>query len=121
MLESRKFAKFGLHIFGLLLSIAPPIFCTAAYFPIWRESTETLSGGVLVILLLSAVPLYKLIREKLRSPASYTVWLILFLLFFSLSEIADEMTVISFVGFVGNALGAVCFNIGKRIGDKKNE
>jgi hypothetical protein len=32
-------------------------------------------------------------------------------LFLSLSAIAKEMTVISFFGFVGNLLGAVCFRV----------
>ncbi len=119
--KSRVFAKYGLHILGFLLSVLPPVLATLFYFPLWRESGQVISGGVLFLLLLSALPLYKLIREKLRSPAAYTIWGILFILFFALSRIAREMTVISFFGFSGNALGALCFNIGKRIGGEKNE
>ena len=42
------------------------------------------------------------------------MWLVSFLIFFCLSRIADEMTVISFVGFVGNLIGALFFHLGRR-------
>ncbi len=112
--KSRVFAKYILHFLGILLCIAPPLICTASYFPIWKESTQVLSGGVLLLLLISAIPLYKLIKDKISSPASYIIWLILFVIFFTLSSIAEQMTVISFFGFVGNLLGAICFKIAKR-------
>ena len=47
----------------------------------------------------------------LKSPAVYTLWLIAFIAFSSLSRIADEMTVISFFGFISNAAGAVLFRL----------
>ena len=112
--KSRIFVKYGLHILGFLLCILPPIICTASYFPIWKDSGQAVSGGVLLLLLISAYPLYKFIKQSLTSPAAYTVWLILFIMFSLLSQIAVQMTVISFVGFIGNALGAVCFYFAKR-------
>ncbi len=121
ILKTPKIVKLVLHSLGFILSTVPPVVCTASYFPLWKESSQTLSGGVLLIILLSAIPLYKFLKKVFESPASYMIWLVLFLLFFSLSKIADEMTVISFVGFMGNALGAVCFNIAKRIGAGRDE
>ena len=104
--------KVILHTLGILLSVIPPAVCTLTYFPLWQYSPEkALAGGTLLLLLLSAYPIFKLIRAKLASPASYFMWLIIFLLFFILSKIADEMTVISFFGFIGNLLGAVCFKL----------
>jgi TctA family transporter len=89
---------------------------------LWKEAgyTSCLAGGAALILALCAVPLYKLIRQKISSLSSYVMWLILFLVFFALSRIADEMTVISFVGFIGNLLGAICFYMAKR-GMRRNE
>ncbi len=114
-----------LHILGFVLCVVPPIICTLSYFPLWRESGggRALSGLCALLTVISALPLYKAVRRLLASPASYTVWLLLFLLFFSLSRIADEMTVISFVGFLGNILGAVCFKIARRCGlnEKRTE
>ena len=112
--KTSVFAKYALQILGLALCIAPPLICTASYFPVWKESAQALSGGVLLLLLISAIPIYKIVKKRIASPASYTVWLILFAIFFTLSSIAEQMTVISFFGFVGNVLGAVCFKIAKR-------
>lgn len=112
--KTGKFAKFILQILGFFLCIAPPLVCTASYFPIWKESTQALSGGALLLILISAIPIYKLIKRKLASPASYVIWLVLFVIFFTLSSIAEQMTVISFFGFVGNLLGAICFKMAKR-------
>lgn len=54
------------------------------------------------------------VRKALASPAAHTMWFIAFLIFFTMSKIADEMTVISFVGFLGNGAGAICFRLARR-------
>ena len=102
-----------LRVIGLVLCVIPvsvPILC---YFPAWRAAggEVLLSGATLLLLCMAAVPLYKLISAKLRSPAAYTLWLIAFILFFLLSNIAEEMVVISFTGFIGNLLGAIAFKL----------
>jgi hypothetical protein len=110
-----KFVSYCLHILGILLCICPPAVCTLSYFPLWKESSgKTLAGGAFILLLLSAYPILKLIKKQLSSAASYTVWLVIFIIFFMFSRIAYEMTVISFYGFTGNLLGAICFWIAKR-------
>jgi ABC-type enterochelin transport system permease subunit len=111
------FVSLGLHILGFLLCILPPAICTLSYFPLWREAgyESCIAGGVAILLILCALPIYKLIKRMLTSYSSYFLWLVLFLLFFALSRIADQMTVISLVGFIGNLLGAICFFIAKRL------
>lgn len=115
--KTNVFVSFGLHILGFLLCILPPAICTLNYFPIWREVgyESCIAGGVALLLALCAIPLYKLISERLKSFSSYLMWLVLFLLFFGMSRIADQMTVICFVGFVSNLMGAICFYIAKKI------
>jgi hypothetical protein len=115
--KTNVFVSFCLHILGFLLCILPPAICTLNYFPVWREVgyESCIAGGVALLLALCAIPLYKLIAEKLKNPSSYLMWLVLFLLFFGMSRIADQMTVISFVGFISNLMGAVCFYIAKKI------
>ena len=114
--NNRTFARFCLHFAGLLLCIVPPAICTMMYFPLWKEAgvASCIAGGGALILVLCAVPLLKMIRRWLTSMSAYFMWLLMFLLFFALSRIADQMTVISFVGFVGNLLGALCFRLAKR-------
>ena len=117
-LKKSNFVNNILHTLGFSLCTLPPIICTLLYFPLWKESTKALSGGVLLLVLISVIPIYKLIKKHFESPASYTVWLLLFIIFFALSRIAMEMTVISFVGFVGNLVGAFLFRLARR---KKRE
>ena len=46
------------------------------------------------------------------------MWFLLFVLFFALSRIADEMIVISLVGYLGNLIAAF---IWRYLGSVKNE
>ena len=117
-----KIVKFTLHIVGIMLCVLPPAYCILSYFPLWKRegSLELLSGMTVMLLALAARPIFKLALERLKSSAAWGMWLLLFLLFFALSRIADEMVVISFVGFVGNIMGAVCLRIAKRIGKEES-
>ena len=110
-----------LRTVGLLFAVVPVTISTLLYFPLWRErgGAAALSGGVLLLLLISAVPLYRFLKEYLRSPSLTLVWLFIFLLFFTLSGIAKEMTVISFVGLIGNLICSGCFCIARTVGKRK--
>ena len=119
---SKKWAiSLLLRLAGIALCVVPVTVSILCYFPVWRaEGGEVLLSGVTMLLLaLASLPLYKLLAHKLRSPAAYTVWLIAFLIFLALSKIADEMVVISFTGFVGNALGAIVYRLAE--GGRKDE
>ena len=126
MKKSRKnniFVKFALHILGFTLCIIPPAVCTLMYFPLWKTVgyEYCIAGGTALVLAITMIPLYKLVRRHLEGYSSYLIWLVLFLLFLALSRIAEQMTVISFVGFVGNLLGAICFHLAGRRGGKETE
>lgn len=98
------------------------MFATLSYFPLWTEGggEYSVAGGCALLLVLCAIPLFKFIKRALFSFASYFLWLFLFLIFMALSKIADQMTVISFVGFIGNLLGALCFKLAKRKSAERN-
>lgn len=116
-----------LKIFGLVFCTVPVIASILLYFPIWRErgAATALSGFTLLLILLSLLPFFNTLKRMLRSPAAHTMWFIIFVLFFLLSKIAEEMTVISFVGFAGNLIGAIFFRAARkkaaRNGGEKNE
>ena len=111
-----NFVNLTLHIFGFALCIVPPLVCTLSYFPLWKYAgyEHCIAGGSALLLVLCFFPLVKLVGRALGSYSTQLIWLLCFLLFFSLSKIADQMTVISLVGFIGNLLGSICFNIAKR-------
>ena len=112
-----------IRLFALLFCTVPPVMATLLYFPLWRERSgaAALSGFTLLLLLLSITPLLKLIKQVFRSPSVQLMWFFAFILFFLLSRIADEVTVIAFTGFIGNSVGAILFKLAKRGEDAENE
>ena len=106
---------------GLIISILPPLLAVFSFFPIWKErgAEAMLSGISLFLILISAVPFFRAVKAALKSPSAPLIWFVLFVLFFSLSKIADDITVISFIGFVSNLAGALFFSLAKRFEVKK--
>ena len=110
------------YTLGFGISVIPVSVTIFSYFPIWiaREDASVLSGFSLLLLCAALVPLYKHLRNALRSPSAPLMWFILFATFFILARIADEMTVISFVGFTTNFVGSLLFKIAKKYGEEKD-
>lgn len=108
------------NLVGLLISTIPASVCILLYFPVWRERgiVATLSGFTLLLLALAAVPLFNLIKRKLKSPSAPLMWFAVFVAFLILQSIAEEMTVVAFVGFVSNLIGAVFFRLAE---DRRSE
>ena len=106
---------------ALAISILPSALTTLLYFPLWAErgGDAVLSGFAAFLLLLSALPLYRLVKRLLSSPSVWVMWLFTFILFYSMSKIVDEMIVISLVGTISNAVGAVLFRLARRSDDER--
>ena len=100
---------------GLTISIIPVTVAIFSYFPLWidRDDTSLLSGISFILLCTALIPMYKHFKRIMRSPSVPLMWLIIFVLFFMLSRIADEMTVISFVGFISNLVGSLFFKLAR--------
>ena len=113
------------NIAGLIFCTVPVTVAILLYFPIWinKGASSLLSGCSLLLLLMAASPVIKIIKRLFRTPSSYVMWFIAFIIFFMLSEISKDMTVICFVGFVSNLVGAVFFKLSKKYSYKgvKNE
>ena len=101
---------------GLILSVGAPAICVLAYFPLWRDRgpTATLSGISLFLLVICSIPILRAIKSALRSPSAPIIWFIVFIAFFSLSRIADDVTVIAFTGFISNLIGAIFFCLARK-------
>lgn len=106
---------------GLFFSVIPVAVSIFSYFPIWvaREDASVLSGLSLLLIIAAAIPCYKYVKEALRTASVPFMWFAVFIIFMLLSKIAHEITVISFVGFVGNVIGAVFFKIARRMRDDR--
>lgn len=108
---------------GLAVCILPVSAAIFTYFPLWasRRDNSVLSGVALVLFFMALVPLYKYVGKALKSPSAHTLWFIVFAAFFLLSKIADEMTVISFVGFISNLAGSFIFKLADRYKNGRRE
>ncbi len=105
---------------GLFFSVIPVAVSIFSYFPLWiaREDASILSGISLVLAAMALVPCFRYVKEVMRTASAPVMWLALFIVFLLLSKIANEITVIAFVGFVGNLVGAVFFRLAR---DKGND
>ena len=100
-----------LNLIGATVSTVPASVCILLYFPVWKDRgiVSTLSGFTLLLLVIAAVPLFNLIKRSLKSPSAPLMWFVVFITFLALSSIAEEMTVVAFVGFLSNLIGAIFF------------
>ena len=100
---------------GILFSVVPATVATLCYFPLWIESgtRETASGLCALLLVVSALPLFRFLKGRLGTPSMPLMWAVVYLLLRSLSAILNEVTVISFVGLLSNLLGAIFFRLAK--------
>lgn len=107
---------------GLGICIIPVVVAILSYFPLWlaREDASVLSGLAVLLITAALVPMYKYLGSILRSPSAPLMWFAVFIVFLFLSIIANEMTVISFVGFTTNLIGSLFFKLAKRY-DKEEE
>ena len=108
----------ALRLLALTVATVIPLIAVLSYFPSFGRggAAGMISGLSLFLLVLISVPLFKFIAERLRSASAPVMWLFIFMLFFSLSRIARQMTVISLVGFISNLVAAVIFRLADRYG-----
>ena len=111
-----------LKVLAVIISVAVPLIVTYSYFPIWvnRSTGATmagvsLSGMFLAFALICFVPAFRQVREYFKSPSVWLVWTLLFVLFLALEAIIKEIKIICFFGMVSNYIGAVLYNIGKKM------
>lgn len=104
-----------LRILGITLCVLPPALATLEFFPLWltREDCR-LSALSVLLLLLSAAPLFRLLRARLRSPSAWLVWLLLWALLCAFEPIVASLKTIALISFPTSLLGAVCFRLAKR-------
>lgn len=121
MTQHRKASLY--YFLGTVFSIVPVSAAVLSYFPLWRNrgAQAVLSGFTLLLLVLSLVPLIRVVKSKLRSPAAHTLWFIVFVFFYAFSMIADELIVISFIGFISNLIAMVLFRLAKRARRKESK
>ena len=107
---------------AITIDVAVPLVATLTQFPVWIEksSEATVSGLFLVFAVLAAIPLFKQIKEFMKSPSVWILWCVLFVLFVVLQNIISEMVKICFAGMIANIIGAGIYKLGEYIGSKED-
>ena len=112
--------KRTLQIAGYALCVLPPVLATLEFFPLWVTNGEKgLSALSLLLLAVSAVPLWRAYRRYVKNPSALLLWLALFLSLTAFRSIIDEIRCIALIGLASATPGTLCFFFAKRIKDKK--
>ena len=113
--HSNASARLLFNALGIFFSVIPVAVSIFSYFPLWiaREDASVLSGISLLLTLLALLPLARYLRSILRTASAPLMWLAVFIAFMLLSRIANEVAVISFVGFIGNLIGALFLKLAR--------
>ena len=111
-----KAAAVGIDVLG-------PLGATCSQFPIWVEksSAATVSGLFLVFAILSCIPLFKQIKEWLKTPSVPVMFTVAAVLFIALRNIIDQMVLICVVGAIANVVGAVVYKAGAAVEAKPDK
>ena len=101
----------GLTVLGAMLCIVPPAVTTLCYFPLWVEtsSSATVSGLSLFLVLVSIIPLFKILKSYMEYPSAPVVWILIAVFCLAFKAIIDQVLVISFVGAVSSVAGMIVF------------
>ena len=103
----------SLNILALCCCIVPPSATTLYFFPFWIElgMSAKVSGLSVLILIICALPFWRVLRENFKNPSVKTIWFIGLLAFWLIRPIIDEMIIICAVGFISNVVGSIVFKL----------
>ena len=96
---------------GYFLCIAPPVVATLTFFPLWisTSSATTVSGLSMLLILVCIVPIFRLIKEHVKTPSAPLVWVAILIIAVMFRSIIDQLVIISFVGVVSSLAGFFIF------------
>lgn len=106
-----------LKLFALVFCVAPPAAVTLFFFPVWYAENQfeiVIPAAAVLCFCFCAIPLVKWMGSKLKTPSAWMVWVIMFLVLFALEKIIARMVIISFVGALGNIIGAALWKIAEK-------
>ena len=107
---------FLLRCIGMVFFIVPPVVATANYFPLLSgQPKKQLSLAAVILILIACIPLWRFIKQLLKSPSALKIWVVLFVLFLACEAIAGEVKCIAFVGVIGSLIGDGFFLWAKKV------
>ncbi len=122
--KRKKIWYYVLYALGLLACVVPPLLATLEHFPVWMEEggkRVIVPATAVVLLIISAFPLFKYLRKKIRTPAVWMVWVLLWFVLHSLRPVIDGMIAVAGIGAVSNVIGALFMFTARKFFGKKQE
>ena len=115
--KSRKVWYYVLYAIGLTVCIVPPLLATLEHFPVWvKEEGQkvVVPATAVVLLILSAYPLFRFLRKKLKTPSVWMVWVLLWIVLRALRPVIDGMISVAGIGAICNVAGATLMFISRK-------
>lgn len=108
---------------ALVMAVGCPIGAAATQFPVWvHESAEaTMSGMFLVIVLLSSIPIFRLMRDRLKSPFMPLLWIAFTVVLLALRAIIDDLILIGGIASISNTAGWALYKGGCSVEKKEDK
>lgn len=108
-----------LRLIALAVCIIPPVKVTIGCIPLWlgkENGIEGFTGMIIpgfavIVFLFCAIPLFKYIFSKLKTPSAWLIWSVMWVLSELIAKIINEMRVITFVGAICNIVGLILWKI----------
>lgn len=115
MTQKRKVTL--LRIWGYAFCVIPPVLAVLEHFPLWVKEgrTTAFSAMSILLLLLCCIPFRRGIRQCLRSPSPWQMWLILLVLLYFAKNITDGLLAVAAVGFPSSLAGSLFFWRAKKL------
>lgn len=108
---------------ALGVDVLPMFGATLSQFPVWVEksSAATVSGLFLAFAILSAIPLFRQIKQWIKSPSIPVLLSVLAVLAICLRNIIDQMVMILVIGACANWGGSFIYKAGDAIEKKPDK
>ena len=109
-----KLGWWSLYLLGLLFCILPPAIAVISKFTVWQTG-QRVSASVIILLAVCCIPLWRQIRNALRSfaenPSAWGVWLVLTVVFWLFNAISADMLTICYIALPSSVIGAFVMGV----------
>ena len=122
--KKKKIWYYILYALGLLACVVPPVLATLEHFPVWMATGGTriiVPASAVILLIISAIPLVKYLRKKIKTPAVWMVWIFLWFILRLLRPVIDGMISVAGIGAISNVSGALLMFAARKFFGNKHE
>lgn len=106
---------------SLLFSVVPAFLAAIYYFPIWYEADKfeiVLPAVGVLFFCICSIPLIRWVGQVIKSPSAPFIWTVMWLFLFTVEKIIEQLIIISGIGALGNAIGALLWAASRKGEDK---